>query len=150
LIANINIMYESLKRFEQKYGHLKKLGFRINGLVMIDPKRKSHAIDVSRPLLFDSRLIPKKFEGLVVKSKIYGELPVEFNVDREKREYVWAPERFEKYVDRCSAEIKKTLNNPAMNRNEMLSALCFGNFEEHIVKYKQLVQQGKFVAYGEN
>ncbi len=143
-------MYESLKRFEQKYGHLKKLGFRINGLIMIDPKRKSHAIDVSRPLIFDSRLIPKRFEGLPVKSKIYGELPVEFAVDREKREYVWAPERFEKYVDRCSAEIKKLLNNPAMNRNDMLSALCFGNFEEHKVKYLQLIQQGKFAAYREN
>ena len=143
-------MYESLKRFEQKFAHLKKLGFRINGLVMIDPKRKSHAIDVSRPLIFDSRLIPKKFEGLPVKSKIYGELPVEFNVNREKREYVWAPERFEKYVDRCGAEIKKMLNNPAMNRNEMLSALCFGNFEEHKVKYQQLIEQGKFAAYHGN
>ncbi|MFI5150638.1 MAG: hypothetical protein ACHQRM_12945 [Bacteroidia bacterium] len=143
-------MYDSLKRFELKFAHLKKLGFRINGLVMIDPKRKSHAIDVSRPLIFDSRLIPKKFEGLPIKCKIYGELPVEFNVDREKKEYVWAPERFEKYVDRCATEIKKTLNNPAMNRNEMLSALCFGNFEEHKVKYMQLIQQGKFAAYREN
>ena len=143
-------MYDSLKRFEQKYGHLKKLGLRINGLVMIDPKRKSHAIDLSRPLVFDSRLLPKKFEGLLVKSKIYGELPAEFNVNREKREYVWAPERFEKYVDRCGAEIKKKLNNPAMDRNEMLSALCFGDYEEHKVKYNSLIQQGKFVAYSEN
>src|SRR5687767_1229610 len=131
-------MYDSLKRFEQKYGHLKKLGLRINGLKMIDPKRKSHAIDVSRPLIFDSRLLPKKFEGLPLKASIYGELPAEFKVDREKKEFIWAPERFEMFVDRCSGEIRKTLNAPEMDRSEMLSALCFGDFQEHKNKVMQM------------
>lgn len=126
------------------------MGLRINGLILVDIKRKAHAIDVSRPLVFDSRLLPKKFEGLAVKSKIYGELPAEFNVNREKKEFIWAPERFEKFVDRCGTEIKKQLNNPAMERSEMLSAICFGDFEEHKSKIQKWVKEGKIPAYCEN
>lgn len=143
-------IYDTLKRFDQKYGHLKKLGLRINGLVLLDPKRKIHAIDISRPLVFDSRMLPKRFEGLTVKAKIYGELPEEFNVNREKKEFIWAPERFEKFVDRCGSEIRKKLNNPSMERNEMLSAICFGDFEEHRSKVMQWVKEGKIPAYSEN
>lgn len=143
-------MYDSLKRFQEKYGHLKKMGLRINGLTLLDPKRKIHAIDVSRPLVFDSRLIPKKFEGLAVKCKISGDLPEEFSVNRDKKEFIWAPERFEKFVDRCGTEIKKKLNNPAMDRKEMLSAICFGDFEEHKSKCMKWVQEGKIPAYSEN
>ena len=57
------LLYDTLDRFEKKFGYLKKKGLRINGLKMIDPKRKKHVIDVSRPLIFDNRLLPKSFEG---------------------------------------------------------------------------------------
>jgi hypothetical protein len=143
-------IYESLKRFEQKYAALKKLGLRVNGLILLDPKRKIHAIDVSRPLVFDSRLLPKRFEGLTIKAKIHGDLPEEFQVDREKKEFIWAPERFERFVDRCGQDIRVKLNNPAMDRSEMLSALCFGDFEEHRSKVMQWVKEGKIPAYSEN
>lgn len=143
-------IYDSLKRFEQKFANLKKMGLRVNGLILVDAKRKIHAIDVSRPLIFDSRLLPKRFEGLTIKSKIHGDLPEEFNVDREKKEFIWAPERFEKFVDRCGPEIRTKLNNPAMERTEMLSAICFGDFEEHRSKVMQWVQEGKIPAYSEN
>ena len=148
-------MYDSLKRFEVKYAHLKKLGLRVNGLAITDPKKKTHVIDVSRPLIFDSRLLPKRFEGLDVKSKIQGDLPIEFKIDREqvdwhKLEYIWSPERFEKFVDRCAEEIKGKLENPKMNRSEMLSAICFGNFEEHKIKCEKLISEGKIPAYREN
>ena len=76
------LLYDTLERFEKKFGHLKKKGLRINGLKMIDPKRKKHVIDVSRPLIFDNRLIPKSFEGLDVKMIIHGDLPTEFKIDR--------------------------------------------------------------------
>ena len=145
-------MYDTLKRFETKFSHLKKFGLRVNGLAMIDPKKKTHVIQISRPLIFDNRLIPKRFEGLDVKSKIQGDLPFEFTINREqvdwhKREYIWAPERFVKFVDRCSAEIKGKLQNPDMNKKEMLAALCFGNFEAHKLKCEQLIKEGKIPAY---
>ena len=124
------LLYDTLERFEKKFGHLKKKGLRINGLKMVDPKRKKHVIDVSRPLVFDNRLLPKTFEGL--------------------DDYIWAPERFEHFVDRCSLEIKKQLGNPAMSRDEVLSALCFGDYEAHKVKTQQMITEGKLPAYGKN
>jgi hypothetical protein len=149
------LLYDTLERFEKKFGHLKKKGLRINGLKMIDPKRKKHVIDVSRPLIFDNRLLPKSFEGLDVKAIIHGDLPTEFMIDRtkpdwQKKEYIWAPERFEHFVDRCSTEIKKQLGNLSMSRDEMLSALCFGDYEAHKSKTKQLVLEGKLPEYSSN
>ncbi|HNP49163.1 MAG TPA: hypothetical protein PKK99_10960 [Bacteroidia bacterium] len=149
------LLYDTLERFEKKFGYLKKKGLRINGLKMVDPKRKKHVIDVSRPLVFDNRLLPKTFEGLDVKAIIHGDLPMEFNIDRtkpdwQKMHYIWAPERFEHFVDRCSLEIKKQLGNPAMSRDEMLSALCFGDYEAHKLKTQQMITEGKLPAYGKN
>ena len=90
-----------------------------------------------------------------VRSKISGILPEEFiiNKDREdwqEREFVWAPERFEKYVDRCAKEIKEQLKNPDMTREDMLSALCFGNFEMHKEKIMKLISEGKLPAYSQS
>jgi hypothetical protein len=149
------LLYDTLDRFEKKFGYLKKKGLRINGLKMIDPKRKKHVIDVSRPLVFDNRLLPKSFEGLDVKTVIHGDLPNEFKIDRtapdwQKKEYIWAPERFEHFVDRCSTEIKKQLGNANMSREDMLSALCFGDYQAHKDKTEQLVSEGKIPVYQAN
>ena len=106
-------MFEILKSFESKFGSLKKKGLRIEGLSMIDPKRKKHVIMISKPFLFDNRLLPKTYEGLDIKSKIEGGLPEEFKIEKEviKKDYLWAPMKFEKFVDRCSEDIKKQFNN---------------------------------------
>jgi len=127
----------------------------VNGLTMIDPKRKKHVINVTRPLVFDNRLLPKSFEGLEVKAVISGDMPMEFKIDRtkpdwQKSEYIWAPERFENFVDRCSDDIKKKLGNPKMTRDEVLAALCFGNYEEHKKKTQQLIKEGKIPSYRKN
>jgi hypothetical protein len=145
-------MYDILKKFEEKYASLKKKGMHVEGLLLIDPKRKKHVISISKPFLFDSRKLPKRFEGLEIKSRIQGELPVEFTVNREipdwhKREFIWAPERFENYVDRCFDEVRKKLEEPEMTREHMLDALCFGNFEEHRAKCELMVKEGKIPAF---
>lgn len=150
-------MFEILKNFETKYGYLKKKGLTIEGLAIVDVKKKKHVIKISRPLIFDNRLIPKRFEGLDVKTniKLSVDMPAEFDVDRSqpdwhKKQYIWAPERFEKYVDRCEKEIKDLLNSPQITKPEILDALCFGNFEEHKQKSIQLIKEGKLPAYCEN
>jgi hypothetical protein len=142
-------MFEILKNFESKYNNLKKKGLRIEGLSMIDPKRKKHVIMISKPFLFDNRQLPKIYEGLEIKCKIEGNLPEEFRLDKAspKKEYLWAPNKFEKYVDRCSDEIKKQFGNPNMSRKEMLDALAFGNFEEHKKKSAQLMKEGKIPPF---
>jgi hypothetical protein len=145
-------MFEILKHFETKYGSLKKKGLRIEGLSMIDPKRKKHVIMVSKPFIFDNRQLPKVYEGLEIKSKIEGILPKEFAIKKDavKKEYVWAPNKFEKYVDRCAEEIRVQFGNPAMTRQEMLDALAFGNFEEHKKKSVQMMKEGKIPAFKMN
>lgn len=145
-------MYRTLQHFKERYKHLEKKGLRIIGVKLIDPSKKTHVIEISRPLIFDSRSIPDRYEGLRIKRRIHGSLPEEFQIDREsadwhKREYVWAPERFEKYVDRCSAEIRKTLGDPEMSREDMLDALCFGSFEAHKKKVDDLIAEGKVPKY---
>ena len=142
-------MFDILKNFESKFGGLKKKGLRIEGLSMIDPKRKKHVIMISKPFLFDNRQLPKSYEGLDIKSKIEGGLPEEFKIDKEslKKEYLWAPNKFEKFVDRCSEDIKKQFNNPNMSRAEMLDALAFGSFEDHKKKTLTLMQEGKIPTF---
>ncbi len=145
-------MLEILKQFETKYGTLKKKGLRIEGLSMIDPKRKKHVIMVSKPFIFDNRQLPKTYEGLEIKAKIEGSLPKEFAINKEavKKDYVWAPNKFEKYVDRCADDIKKQFNNPNMSRQEMLDALAFGSFEDHKKKSLQLLKEGKIPPFKMN
>jgi len=150
-------MFEILKSFETKYAHLKKKGLVIEGLAMVDIKKKKHIIKVTRPLVFDNRLIPKKFEGLDVKIsiKISDSMPTEFNLDRTKpdwfkKHYMWAPERFMKFVERCENEIKAELDAPTMTKTELLDALCFGNYEEHKQKSQQLIKEGKLPVYKTN
>jgi hypothetical protein len=139
-------MFDILKNFESKYASLKKKGLRVEGLNMIDPKRKKHVIVISKPFLFDNRTLPKSYEGLEIKSKIEGELPEEFKPSPNK-EYVWAPYKFEKFVDRCSDQIRKKFNNPEMTREEMLDALAFGSFKEHKEKCNRLVAEGKIAPF---
>ena len=90
---------------------------------MIDPKRKKHVILISKPFMFDNRQLPKSYEGLDIKAKIEGMLPKEFSIvpkESPKKEYLWAPNKFEKYVDRCSEEIRAQFGNPKMTRKERL------------------------------
>lgn len=151
-MINYQAMFEILKSFETKYGSLKKKGLRIEGLSMIDPKRKKHVIMISKPFLFDNRQLPKSYEGLDIKSKIEGGLPEEFKLEKEsiKKEYLWAPSKFEKYVDRCSGDIRKQFGNPNMTRQEMLDALAFGSFEDHKKKSVQLMNEGKIPPFKMN
>ena len=99
--------------------------------------------------MFDNRQLPKTYEGLDIKSKIEGGLPEEFKIEKEAlvKEYLWAPNKFEKFVDRCSEDIKKQFGNPNMSRSEMLDALAFGNFEEHVKKSTALMLEGKIPAF---
>lgn len=145
-------MYRTLQHFKERYKHLEKKGLRIIGIKLVDPAKKTHVIEISRPLIFDSRAIPDRYEGLRIKRRIHGTLPEEFQIDREspdwhKKEYVWAPERFEIYVDRCSDEIKKQLGSPDLTREDLLDALCFGNFKAHQEKVENLIAEGKVPAY---
>ena len=148
-------MYRTLENFKERFKHLEKKGLRIIGIKLIDPIKKTHVIEISRPIIFDSRAIPDRYEGLKIKRRIHGSLPEEFQIDRDsvdwhKREYVWAPERFEKFVNRESETIRKTLGDPEMSKEDMLNAICFGNFQAHKEKVEKLIAEGKLPAFNKS
>lgn len=115
-------------KFKNKYGYLSKYGLKIEGIAnLIDD---IDVISVDYPFIFDKRKLPQTFMGLDVRGGSYP-LPHEFENINSDNEYVWAYQRFEEYVDNHSELIRKTLNNPTMIRDEMLDALCFGDFIAH-------------------
>jgi len=145
-------MLQILTRFKDKYKPLLKKGLIIEGMVVVDHARRKNAISVSKPFIFDNRNIPTSFDGIQVKKRIVGEMPKEFQIDRtqpdwHKKEYIWAPERFELFVDRSFDEIKEKLGDASLTREQALDAICFGSFEDHSRKVKMLVRQGKVPAY---
>lgn len=139
-------MFDVLDRFKKKFSELQQKGLRVEGLAEIDSVRKYKVINISKPFIFDNRLLPRKFEGIVVKKRISGDLPDEFKENTEK--FIWSPDRYEKFVDRCASLIKDQLGNPEMTRDEMLDAVCFGDFNGHKVKCDQWVKEGKIPPYG--
>ena len=123
--------YESIiLEFDKQYGYLKKYGLEIHGVGnLIDDY---NIISISTPFIFDRTKLPNKFLGLDLRDgTAENKMPTEFqNIDNDK-EYIWAYQRFEDYVDNYTDLIRKTLDNPKMTREEMLNALCFGDFDKH-------------------
>lgn len=135
-----------LEEFAKKYEDLVSMGLRINGIAELQPNQ--FAISISVPLVFDNRSMPKEFMGLLVRSSTQmDELPEEFKDLDPEKDYVWAYQRFEKYVENNEAAIRNKLNNPNLTKREMLDALCFGNFEKHKENCITWEKQGKIPEY---
>ncbi|HYG40338.1 MAG TPA: hypothetical protein VD908_17035 [Cytophagales bacterium] len=119
-----------ISKFKSQYGHLKKYGLKIHGVANLIADH--NVISISTPFIFDRTKLPDKFLGLDLRNgTVENEMPPEFqNIDNDK-EYIWAYQRFEEYVDNHTDIIRETLDNPTMTREEMLDALCFGNFKNH-------------------
>ena len=90
----------------------------------------SWVIGTTRPLIFDRRRVPDRYLGIEIRASVYGELPPEFDSDQ-----VWAPENYERYVDRCGATIATALGNSEMTRQEMLHALVGMPFQQYLDLY---------------
>ena len=135
-------MQDILDRFIKKYAHLQKKGLRVDGLAEIDNVRKYKVIKVSKPFIFDNREIPIKLQ-----KRISGELPEEFKVEKER--FIWAPDRYEKFVDRCGDEIKDALGDESLTREEMLDAVRGGNFQAHIEKVTAWEKEGRIAPLNE-
>jgi hypothetical protein len=82
--------------------------------------------------------------GLTVRKGIHeNDLPVEFkNIDKEK-EYLWAYQRFEAFVDKHVDLIRQKLGNSNMTKDEILDAICFGDFKAHKAQCLKSEIEGK-------
>ena len=96
-------------------------------------------INVLHDFIFDNRLVPKRFENIEVINIIKSStLPKEFNPETELP--LWEVEsqsNYEMFVDSNFSLIRKKLNSPYMEQDEMLDALT-GDFEKHIQHYEKL------------
>ena len=137
-----------LNNFRSQYGYLKKFGLKIEGIASL---MDENVISVSHPLIFDNRLLPKNFKGLTVRAGINDfNLPEEFKIINNQKEYIWAYQRYEQFVDGHFDEIRSKLENSELTRIEMLDALCFGDFEEHKKKCIAWEAEGKIPAWKED
>jgi hypothetical protein len=135
-----------IKQFENSYKHLIKKGMRIGGVNELQPGYE--VISVSVPFIFDNRELPEKFHGYMIRPSIkQDELPIEFKEVNNDKEYLWAYQRFERYVENNEAEIRKKLNMPETTKSELLDALCFGDFGKHKEDCIVWEQQGKIPKY---
>ncbi len=132
---------EIIKKFRSSYGHLCKKGLQIDGIANLIGD--VNVIQVTHPLIFDCRTLPKEFMGMTIRGHIDSEnLPYHFMIDEDevdgsKEEYIWEPDRFEAFVDECADEIKIKLELPNATKEELLDAICFGDFKKH----KELVSK---------
>lgn len=121
---------EILIAFERQYGHLTKYGLTIVGIA--DKGSGRPVISITTPFIFDHRRIPRSFRGMTVSGGFQeSDLPKEFHVLDRRRGYIWAYQRFEKFVDDNQELIRITLKDPEMTRSEILDAICYGDFEKH-------------------
>src|SRR5687768_4515552 len=102
--------------FSKKYGHLKKQGLQINGMVINHGGEEVFAVSI--PFIFDQRQLPEKFMKFHVKKSIY-DVPAEFESVDRTTEYIWAYQRYEKFVAEYPDLIKTKLGDPGMTKEEM-------------------------------
>lgn len=114
------------------------------GLTNSDPLPREGTLHTMVPIIFDYRDTPSSYRGMIVEYGIsYGGIddreedvvPEEFR-DSYHLSLHWdeefAPEKYERLVDRCPELIHERLRcKTRMSRADMLNALAFGDFDRH-------------------
>jgi hypothetical protein len=120
-----------LSKFKSSFGHLSKKGLEIEGIVNL--MDDFNVISISHPLIFDNRLIPETFMGLAIRGHIHSDsIPDYFSSDD-----IWFPDNFVRFVDENEALIRENLNLKDSDKNELLDAICFGDFKKHLDLYNK-------------
>lgn len=141
-----DIVEKVIAKFKEEYCHT--LGLEILGKGICHGG--TWVISVGYPFVFDKRKVPNSFLGIDVRATISNEsLPEEFQVGDAKKEYIWAPERYEKFVDKYMGKIRRELGDPNMDKTEMLNALCGKDFNEYVQQCKEWEKKGIIPSYQE-
>jgi hypothetical protein len=113
------------------------------GDTQIDPLLYQLSLNV--PLIFDHRKIPKNYNGFKVVVSVSGfeSYPEwEFgNMVCDNYEGHMDPQRYINFVNRCASEIREKLNAPEMTAEEMLDAICFGDFRKYKEDYDKVMNE---------
>ena len=129
--------------FRAKFGHLPGLSVAGPGIY----HGGSWVIAASHPFVFDRRTISASHLGIEVHASIGPELPPEFEASTRKYDYVWAPPHYEAFVDNNANQIRETLRDPSMSRDEMLSALVGRPFDEFVRFCRESVSAGRIEPF---
>lgn len=108
----------------------------------IDPN--IHGMHIRVPVIFDHRKIPKLYKGLKVRTVVITDKPPHREWDFGDREIISYeesanPRKYIDFVNRCAVEIRLQLKNPNMTFEEMLDAICWGDFEKYKAEYEQAI-----------
>jgi hypothetical protein len=109
---------------------------------VIDPSL--YYLSLGVPLIFDQRLIPLTYQGFRVDVVIYGDTESEWDFgERETISYKESadPQKYIDFVKRCEKEIKEKLKSPNMSFDEMLDAICCGDYKKYKAHYDRAINE---------
>ena len=115
------LLNQIVEEFRRRHPHL-----NIEGLGNV---HGSLELVVTHPFVFDKRSVPSSFLGLAVRTSLSSQLPDDFEVFSS---YIWAPENYANYVDNHLDEIRSALDEPDMDRAEILHALIGMPFDDWV------------------
>ena len=139
-----SLMERIAEDFRANYRHLNGLG--VNGVGI--HHGGTWVIDVNVPFVFDRRQVPSAHLGIYVHCTIRpDDLPPEFREGTRRHVYIWAPPHYEQFVDRCGHDIGSKLGQPAMTREEMLSALVGMPFDAFVGHCRTQVAKGLLAPF---
>jgi hypothetical protein len=130
--------------FMEVYGHLP--GVRGTGVSI------HHGgfwmVELDRAFIVDLRNIPSAHLSVGVHSAVaIADVPPEFQTGGDRSAYMWAPPRYEAYVDRDADEIRARLGDSDMTREEMLHALIGVPFDEFVAFTEDGIRNGFIKDY---
>jgi len=137
-----DLLEQIADRFREEFGRLPDVAIDGPGIY----HGGSWVIGVTHPFIFDRRLLPARYLGVEVRAGPRLPLPPEFE-GQTYPAYVWSPPNFERFVDRCAAEIRVRLGDPNMTREAMLHALIGRPFDEHLSNCRRWVKEGVIPAF---
>jgi hypothetical protein len=134
-----------LQRFKKAYPKLSELKAKMEIYHFIEDEDgpcNLFQIHITRPFIFDVRLLPKEFDGFEVKSGFPIELPAAFNNDKPGpyTTDVFSPERYKKFAEEHIELIREKFKRPDIDVSEALDALT-GDFKEYINKVEQIKKE---------
>lgn len=114
--------------------------------VLVQPNRIE--ININHPFIFDNRLVPSEFKGVIVKNITEGApYPGEFFDDIEENEptpfyRLEDPDKYINYVNKHIDSIRQQLQSPEMTIEEALDAIT-GDFTKHKIWFDDVVAKDK-------
>lgn len=105
-------------------------------------------ININHPFIFDNRLVPSEFKGVIVKNITVGEpYPSEFFDDIQENEptpfyRLEDPDKYINFVTKHLESIRKQLLSPEMTKEEALDAIT-GDFTKHKIWFDDVVARDK-------